>query len=591
MPSYDICRPLLSGVVRDCLRRRDVQTAAVLSCVCAAADPVNCAPAAVAADGPGASRRSTSPPGSHSSHNSLFSGIRATSHDSLLPGFLLPEESEGDAGSSGEWEAAARAAAAAAAAAVGGDCGEWEEVARAADEEDAGRLLEAELEPQLEWCRLLYADALLRWAAPPSPNPHTLTRPHPHPTPTPTSTPTSTPTPTPTPRHPDTLRYDTPTHTDTQHTDTLTFPDTATRWGLDLQRAEVLKYCAPPAAVTGAPGVVEVHLVVPTSLLARPASGLVPAPAHCRIPLSTSCRSDTTCASMVSASSGGGGRNSLGLGSSLGASLTSALGCSGHWALGGGTGSTAAGAAASGGDACGGAGGSLHGGSAARTLIRMCHSGGSLPRLTAPCCAPSCAPALPTPAFVHIATTGGGADRPAAARKLGSAGVGVQVCGDAAAGCGCGDAASGGEGAGGGADAARGDGTHAELPLNPLTWALMPRCAVCDTRRVRGLGWYCGRCGHGGHLHCTTQWFAQDSGCPTGCGCRCADLLLPDDAESDELLPPPAEPVQRSSSMSSPAAHRAAHRQRQASSAVGISGVGRRPLGRHRRVQSHSGDL
>ena len=172
MPSYDICRPLLSGVVRDCLRRRDVQTAAVLSCVCAAADPVNCAPAAVAADGPGASRRSTSPPGSHSSHNSLFSGIRATSHDSLLPGFLLPEESEGDAGSSGEWEAAARAAAAAAASGVGGDCGEWEGVARAADEEDAGRLLEAELEPQLEWCRLLYADALLRWAAPPSPNPH-----------------------------------------------------------------------------------------------------------------------------------------------------------------------------------------------------------------------------------------------------------------------------------------------------------------------------------------------------------------------------------------------------------------------------------
>ena len=296
---------------------------------------------------------------------------------------------------------------------------------------------------------------------------------------------------------------------------------------------------------------------------------------------------------MISASSGGGGRNSLGLGSSLGASLTSALGCSGHWALGGGTGSTAAGATASGSDACGGAGGSLHGGSAARTLIRMCHSGGSLPRLTAPC-VPSCAPALPTPAFVHIATTGGGADRPAAARKLGSAGVGVQVCGDAAAGCGCGDAASGGEGAGGGADAARGDGTHTELPLNPLTWALMPRCAVCDTRRVRGLGWYCGRCGHGGHLHCTTQWFAQDSGCPTGCGCRCADLLLPDDAESDELLPPlppPAEPVQRSSSMSSPAAHRAAHRQRQASSAVGISGVGRRPLGRHRKVHSHSGDL
>ena len=362
----------------------------------------------------------------------------------------------------------------------------------------------------------------------------------------------------------------------------------------------MLKYCAPPAAVTGAPGVVEVHLVVPTSLLARPGSRLVPrsfplgnvsTPPGGRIPLSTSCRSDVTCASTsTSASSGGGGRNSLGLGSSLGASLTSALGVSGHWALGGTATSAVASAAASGGNACGGAGGSLHG---SRSLIRMCHSGGSLPRLTAPC-APSCAPALPAPALVHIATTGSGADRPAATRKLGGAGVAVHVCGDAEAVCGCCDAASSGEGAGGGADAARGDGTHAELPLNPLTWALMPRCAVCDTGRVRGLGWYCGRCGHGGHLKCITQWFAQNSECPTGCGCRCADLLVPDDAESDELLPPlppPAEPVQRSSSMSSPAAHRAAHRQRQVSSGVGISGAGRRPLGRHRRVHSHSGDL
>ena len=35
-----------------------------------------------------------------------------------------------------------------------GDCADWEGVARA-DDEEAGRLLEAELEPQLEWCRLL----------------------------------------------------------------------------------------------------------------------------------------------------------------------------------------------------------------------------------------------------------------------------------------------------------------------------------------------------------------------------------------------------------------------------------------------------
>ena len=113
MPSYDICRPLLSGVVRGCLRLRDVQTVAVLSSICAAADLLTPAPAAVADEGPAASRRPTQPAGSHNSHNSLFSGIRATSHDSLLPGFRLPEESEVEEG-----EAAAGATAVAAAAAA-----------------------------------------------------------------------------------------------------------------------------------------------------------------------------------------------------------------------------------------------------------------------------------------------------------------------------------------------------------------------------------------------------------------------------------------------------------------------------------------
>ena len=76
-------------------------------------------------EGPAASRRPTQPAGSHNSpnHNSLFSGIRAVSHDSLLPGnpnpqgllpgFRLPEESEVEEG-----EAAAGATAVAAAAAA-----------------------------------------------------------------------------------------------------------------------------------------------------------------------------------------------------------------------------------------------------------------------------------------------------------------------------------------------------------------------------------------------------------------------------------------------------------------------------------------
>ena len=74
-------------------------------------------------EGPAASRRPTQPAGSHNSHNSLFSGIRAASHDSLLPGnpnphgllpgFRLPEESEVEEG-----KAAAGATAVAAAAAA-----------------------------------------------------------------------------------------------------------------------------------------------------------------------------------------------------------------------------------------------------------------------------------------------------------------------------------------------------------------------------------------------------------------------------------------------------------------------------------------
>ena len=121
-----------------------------------------------------------------------------------------------------------------------------------------------------------------------------------------------------------------------------------------------------------------------------------------------------------------------------------------------------------------------------------------------------------------------------------------------------------------------------ELPLSASTWALMPRCVVCDTRRVRGLGWYCGRCGHGGHLDCMTRWFAQAACCPTGCGCRCAEAYAPSFTDSDESLPslpPPAEP---------PALRTAStHRLRQAVSGAGTSG--RTPGRRHRRGHSQGG--
>ena len=64
------------------------------------------------------------------------------------------------------------------------------------------------------------------------------------------------------------------------------------------------------------------------------------------------------------------------------------------------------------------------------------------------------------------------------------------------------------------------------------------RCAVC-CMPVNGLSWFCGACGHGGHLACMQLWMSNaESGiqecvddaacehagtCPMGCGCRCME--------------------------------------------------------------------
>ncbi len=46
------------------------------------------------------------------------------------------------------------------------------------------------------------------------------------------------------------------------------------------------------------------------------------------------------------------------------------------------------------------------------------------------------------------------------------------------------------------------------------------RCSICDNA-VKGLFTVCGLCGHGGHVEHITSWFAQNTACPTGCGCTC----------------------------------------------------------------------
>ena len=67
-----------------------------------------------------------------------------------------------------------------------------------------------------------------------------------------------------------------------------------------------------------------------------------------------------------------------------------------------------------------------------------------------------------------------------------------------------------------------------------LTRGKWSRCAVCHLP-VKGLTWYCGTCGHGGHQHCMLKWMGAlekrlSSGvsgacvgghCPAACGCEC----------------------------------------------------------------------
>ena len=75
--------------------------------------------------------------------------------------------------------------------------------------------------------------------------------------------------------HPPTLRSDLPTpnraasRRPSQHLSAIA-PGPA---GLHLQRAEVLKYCAPPPDTYGAPGVIDVRLVAPASWFRPQASG------------------------------------------------------------------------------------------------------------------------------------------------------------------------------------------------------------------------------------------------------------------------------------------------------------------------------
>ena len=50
-------------------------------------------------------------------------------------------------------------------------------------------------------------------------------------------------------------------------------------------------------------------------------------------------------------------------------------------------------------------------------------------------------------------------------------------------------------------------------------------CSLCQMA-VRGAGYFCASCGHGGHTGHMREWFELTVECSSGCGCRCGELAV-----------------------------------------------------------------
>lgn len=50
-------------------------------------------------------------------------------------------------------------------------------------------------------------------------------------------------------------------------------------------------------------------------------------------------------------------------------------------------------------------------------------------------------------------------------------------------------------------------------------------CSLCQMA-IRGAGYFCTFCGHGGHTDHMREWFEQTVECASGCGCRCGELAM-----------------------------------------------------------------
>lgn len=64
-------------------------------------------------------------------------------------------------------------------------------------------------------------------------------------------------------------------------------------------------------------------------------------------------------------------------------------------------------------------------------------------------------------------------------------------------------------------------------------------CSLCQMA-IRGAGYFCASCGHGGHTGHMREWFEQAIECAAGCGCRCGELAITghnNASEKDRVLP------------------------------------------------------
>eukprot|EP00744_Colponema_vietnamica_P003000 GILI01004647.1.p1 GENE.GILI01004647.1~~GILI01004647.1.p1 ORF type:complete len:563 (+),score=147.71 GILI01004647.1:311-1999(+) len=79
--------------------------------------------------------------------------------------------------------------------------------------------------------------------------------------------------------------------------------------------------------------------------------------------------------------------------------------------------------------------------------------------------------------------------------------------------------------------------SHPPVPLKSYH-----KCSLCNKLVARGLTLFCSLCGHGGHEAHIRSWFSTHSLCPSGCGCKCAEVLdLP--ADSPLLLSSSSYPL------------------------------------------------